>query len=47
MLTTALFLVAIVVVPVSLVIAALVLLGSAVAGLVDGSANGLVRPNPS
>ena len=47
MLTTALFLVAIVVIPVALVLAVLFVLGSAVVGLIDGATNGLVRPNPS
>jgi hypothetical protein len=46
MLTTILFLVAIVAAPVVLVGIALVLLGTAVAGLVDGADHGLVRPNP-
>jgi hypothetical protein len=34
-------------VPVILVVAVLLLLGTAVAGLADGVTNGLVRPNPS
>ena len=47
MLTTILLIIAIVGVPAALVVATLVVLGTAVAGLVDGAADGLVRPNPS
>jgi hypothetical protein len=45
--TTLLFALAIIAAPVVLVIAGLVLLASAVVGLTDGAANGLVRPKPS
>ena len=47
MITTILFGVALVAAPVALVVALLLLLGSAVVGLTDGAANGLTRPNPS
>ena len=47
MLTAILFLVAIVAAPILLVAMTLVLLGSTVAGLVDGAEHGLLRPNPS
>jgi hypothetical protein len=45
--TTLLFALAVLALPVVLVIAVIVLLGSAVVGMSDGAANGLVRPNPS
>jgi hypothetical protein len=47
MLTSILLIVAIVGVPAALVVATLLVLGTAVAGLADGAAHGLVRPNPS
>jgi hypothetical protein len=47
MLTTILLAIAIVGVPAAMVVATLLILGTAVAGLVDGAAHGLVRPNAS
>ena len=47
MITTILFGLALIAAPVVLVVALLLLLGSAVIGLTDGAANGLTRPNPS
>ena len=47
MLSTLILVAAIAAIPVLLVVATLFVLGSAVAGLADGAANGLVRPNPS
>jgi hypothetical protein len=47
MLTTLLFILAIAAAPVALVILTLFVLGSALIGIIDGAANGLVRPNPS
>jgi hypothetical protein len=46
MFTSIVFGIGIVLAPALLVIALLVLLGVAVAGLADGVPNGLVRPNP-
>ena len=47
MLTAALIIIAVVGVPAAMVVATLLVLGTAVAGLADGAAHGLVRPNPS
>ena len=47
MLTTIVLVIAIVGVPAAMVVAPLLILGTPVAGLVDGAAHGLVRPNPS
>jgi hypothetical protein len=47
MVATVLFVLAIAAAPAVLVIATLVVLGSAVVGLADGAGQGLVRPNPS
>ena len=47
MLSTLVFVAVIAAIPVVLVVALLLLLGSAVAGLADGATNGLLRPNPS
>jgi hypothetical protein len=47
MLSTLILVAVIAAVPVILVVATLLLLGSAVAGLADGAANGFIRPNPS
>jgi hypothetical protein len=47
MLATVLFVAAIAAAPVVLVILTLIVLGSAVAGLSDAAAHGMVRPNPA
>lgn len=47
MLSTLILVALIAAIPVILVVAALLLLGSAVAALADGTTDGLIRPNPS